>query len=119
MSEGKPSYTRKYTMEWYVNEWLHTWEIVGHGFGVHLHIHPYEVNGEPVRYSAGLEMHYAAPPDHMKHKPPSHVPCWLIKVPCWHDGTSMYAQEHFVPLFLRMDHDAIFYAMGEWARERI
>lgn len=109
-------FTRKYSMTWWIDQWEHQWAIVGFGGGAHLHIRPYVRDGI-TEYSAGLEMHFAAPPVYSKDKAPSHVPCWLIKVPCWHDGTSLYAQEYFVPLFRRgqPDHELIFGEMERWA----
>jgi hypothetical protein len=29
---------------------------------------------------------------------PSHKDCWLIGGQCWHDGTSLYAEEHVWPV---------------------
>ena len=98
----------------------HSWRLIGALGGIELHIsgpHKYEGREE---YSAGLEMHYRAAPDYKAGDAPSHDHCWLLKCPCWHDGTSLYAQEHYVPLWfaLRGDHDAMFdHLQGEY-RER-
>lgn len=48
---------------------------------------------------AGVETHYASPPDYMSEDKPSHERCWLIERPCWHDGTSLWASEHWLPHF--------------------
>lgn len=58
-------------------------------------------------HTAGLEVHWVKPPSFMDASKPSHENCpWLGK-PCWHDGTSTYAQEHYVPL-IELGETAIF-----------
>ena len=106
-------YSRKYVKEWRFNRWEHRWEIVGCDGAAHLSIVPYELSGT-TEYSAGLEMHYRRPAPYMKNRPPNHARCFLLEGPCWHVGTSLYAQEHFVPMFLAGDEDGIFFAMMQW-----
>ena len=112
-------YTMKYTREWWIDCWQHRWEILGADGGAHLSIRPYKLSDGPVEYSAGLEMHYRRPPNHMDGCAPSYARCFLLEDPCWHDGTSLYAQEHFVPMFLRDDHDGIFSEMKRWCDDRL
>lgn len=59
--------------------------------------------------------------------PPSHVDCGVIKGPCWHDGTSMYASRLWEDLGLRQafeagNHDAILQrleleAFNHWSKD--
>ena len=55
-------------------------------------------------------------------EPPSQVPCWLLKVPCWHDGTSLYATDTLWPMvegYLRGgEHEQIFRLL-EWEADRV
>ena len=54
----------------------------------------------------------------MSNNPPSHDECHILKSPCWHDGTSLYAEEHYVPLLKFGDHIAIFSSMVSDAKEQ-
>lgn len=94
--------------------WQHMWSIVGGKGGCHLMIQEYENSQGIKEYSCGLEYHYIAPPEYMKDKAPSHMECFLIKRPCWHDGTSTYATENYLPMFLGKRSDAeIFYNIAK------
>lgn len=73
----------------------HQWSLVGPKGGIHFHISFYE--GDENRPSAGLEVHWFSPPLYMRDRAPSHLDCHLLKAPCWHDGTSLYAVEHVWP----------------------
>lgn len=102
------------------NHWNHRWIIVGNNIAAHLDIRPYQIKDGPIEYSAGLEIHYGQPPDYMADEAPHHEECWLLHGPCWHDGTSLYAQEEFVPIFLNgCDHDLIFVKMINWVKDHI
>jgi len=86
----------------------HIWTCVGRHGAVHLHITDM---GEAFakkygdQYSAGLECHCRQPPRYMADDAPANEKCWLIGGPCWHDGTSLYAQESYVPFWLGSPHD--------------
>lgn len=85
----------------------HDWFVIGRKGAIHLHIND---SGPEYGYSAGLECHYRSPPDYMENDAPSHDECWVLKCPCWHDGTSLYAQEFFLPIWQISpnDHEAMF-----------
>lgn len=53
--------------------------------------------GEDCWGYAGVETHWASPPDYMKDDKPSHEHCDILGAPCWHDGTSLWASEHWMP----------------------
>jgi hypothetical protein len=82
----------------------HIWTCIGSLGAMHFHVtdlgEEYEETSG-IRYSAGLEMHSRAP---LSDTPP-HEKCWLIGGPCWHDGTSLYAQETIVPFWQQDPHD--------------
>jgi hypothetical protein len=112
-------YTKKYVKEWRIGQWEHRYEIIGAHGACHLSIQPYRLSDGPIEHSAGLEMHYRRPPKYMNDCAPSHAKCFLLEGPCWHDGTSLYAQEYFVPMFLRGDEDGIFSEMIRWCDGRL
>jgi hypothetical protein len=78
----------------------HIYTVIGRAGAIHFHVTDLGEDS-PTRYSAGLEMHSRAP---LCDSPP-HEKCWLIGGPCWHDGTSLYAQERLVPIWLSDPHD--------------
>jgi hypothetical protein len=61
------------------------------------------------RYSGGIEIHYRVPPDYMRDQAPM-AKCWLLGGPCWHDGSSLQATEHWIPMWLvdPHNHERIF-----------
>lgn len=88
----------------------HMWTCIGALGGLHLHISgPFDG-----RYSGGLEEHRRTPPDRREMEPPDHDECWLLKCPCWHDGTSLYVSEVAIPLWLedKNDHLGMFAWLG-------
>ena len=83
----------------------HSWELVGPDGGIHFHASgPHKGS-----WSCGLEIHKLKGDGKSA---PNNVHCWLMKAPCWHDGTSLYAEETLWPMveaYLRSgDHDLIF-----------
>lgn len=105
--ETKGQYRCKYT---YVNDFgpEHTWVVVGAKGALHLHIRESHTQG--VRTYGGLEIHYRQPPSYMEHDAPSQDNCWALGGPCWHDGSSTYAEERWIPLWQAAphDHDGMF-----------
>ncbi len=92
----------------------HIWLIECAQGAVHLHITDLGEKCEHDRYSGGIETHYRKPPDHMATDSPSQNQCWIFGgSPCWHDGSSLYASEHFVPMWEmdKHDHDGMFNAL--------
>ena len=100
----------------YAGKWEYSYELIGSKGGAHLHIRgPHNYDGED-RWTAGLELHSRTPL--YADTPPSHDECWLLHCPCWHDGTTAYAQRRFLPLFLIDRHDQILLEMVRWADEK-
>lgn len=89
----------------------HVWTCVGGRGALHLHISD-RGDGRPEteRYSAGLELHSRTPFPGCDHDAPNHADCWLLKQPCWHDGTSLWARTHWLPIWLLdpAGHDRMF-----------
>lgn len=114
-------YTYKTTL--FAGHWKHDYQLIGRHGGLNFHItdmgDEYAAKYNVDRFSAGLEYHWRVPPDYMADKPPSHDRCWLLKCPCWHDGTSVYAQETLLPLFDGRDHMRLFMKLAMDANERL
>ena len=58
--------------------------------------------------SGGVEYHHRAAPDYMAGEDATHEHCWILGGPCWHDGTSLWASEHWIPLLEAAGEDAIW-----------
>ena len=71
-----------------VEFWFHTDSMECSGFEVH---------------SRSGEGHWTNMPDH-----PSHLKCELLDGPCWHNGTSLWASEFWVPLYEAGGPDAVW-----------
>lgn len=102
---------------------LHIWSGVCSRGAVHLHITDHGTEYEAKygdRYSGGFEVHYATAPDGRELDAPDHDRCPFISRPCWHDGSSTYAREHWIPLWQLSphDHDAIFTMLGRELEDR-
>ncbi len=83
---------------------------------MHLHVSgPHHYAGD-AHWSAGLETHSRTPL--YADEAPSHDYCWLLKCPCWHDGTTMYAEETYLPMALDGRHGDIFRRLAFDADER-
>lgn len=71
--------------------------------------------------SGGVEFHYRQPTSYMAADYGStHEHCWILQGPCWHDGTSLWASEHWIPLLEREGEDGVWaelerqYRRHEW-----
>lgn len=86
----------------------HYWIVISRHGAVHFRVTDLgeewaKTHGD--RYSGGLEFHYRSPPEYLKDNAPSQDKCWILKAPCWHDGTSLYASESLVPFWLMDPHN--------------
>lgn len=79
----------------------HTWSVIGRHLAIHLHISVLADHGP----SGGIEYHYRQPPEHMQNEAPSNDVCWLLKAPCWHDGSSMQVTDLWIPRWQQAPHD--------------
>ena len=88
----------------------HSYQCVGNEFGLEFWVRV--INGSMF---GGLEMHYRTAPDYMDRKHPSHEHCHVIDGPCWHDGTSLYAHDVIIPIWLQAPHD--HRSMFRWLKD--
>lgn len=73
--------------------------VIGGEGAIHFHIHESSEESRKTfgtRFWGGVEMHSRTPtydPD----KPPDSNNCWILGCQCWHDGSSLLAEERFIP----------------------
>jgi hypothetical protein len=72
--------------------WAVIMSVKGPVHAAHLHVSTYGKPDAP-EYSAGLEMHYATPPEHRVNDVPDHRDCPFTGGKCWHEGTSTGADQ--------------------------
>lgn len=89
----KPTYTLTYPL----GNPVHMWSVQCSAGGIHLHIH--DSGDSERRYSGGLEFHFRTPPPSFGNRPPTHDNCWVIGGVCWSDGSSLAAEEYWIPLW--------------------
>jgi hypothetical protein len=109
-------YRYKIEVSLHFGHWAYDYSLVGARGGLNLHVtgpHTYD-GGE--HWGAGLELHSRTPLH--GDTAPTHDECWLLKCPCWHDGTSLYAQEHFLPMVIAGDHTRVFRELVRYADDR-
>jgi len=95
--------------------WRYNYQLIGARGGVNLHVSgPHIYNGTE-NWAAGIELHSRTPL--YGESAPSHDECWLLKCPCWHDGSSLYAQDHFLPMVIAGDHERVFRELVRYADE--
>ncbi|MGL5736888.1 MAG: hypothetical protein ACRCYS_18645, partial [Beijerinckiaceae bacterium] len=76
----------------------HTWFAKNVNGAVHIwaRLCAYPDAKHPPEWIGGVEYHWANYPEDsgwFKPDEPSQSDCWLLKGPCWHDGTSLYFSE--------------------------
>lgn len=83
----------------------HSWDVVSLCGAISFHVSFYK----PHEATCGLEFHSAQP---VGDRAPDHINCPLTGGRCWHDGTSMYAEEYVwpqvKPFLAAGEHDEIF-----------
>jgi len=94
------------------------WGVVGPKGGVH-----FWVTEQPIDkwgYAGGVEQHWREPEPGSWHdgRPCSHELCWLLDAPCWHDGSSLYASEFFIPLWQQGGEEAVWRQLEREYRKR-
>lgn len=96
--------------------WLHCYDVVCAKGGVTLHLtHNLKAEHPFPKWHGGLEVHHAFP---IKDCPPDHPQCSVINRPCWHDGTSLWVEESFIPGWKPGDHESAWRACMRWAVDR-
>lgn len=96
------------TINLFAGTWHYAFDAIGARGAVSLNISGPHIYGGGENWSAGLEFHSRTPRG--SECAPSHDVCHVLKAPCWHDGTSLGAQERYLPLFLqgKQSYDYLF-----------
>ena len=108
----------------------HSWAVVGEQGGVHIRATLMPDSAAQLfggRFCGGVECHWRQAPDWAAHEAPSHDHCWLLKGPCWHDGSSLYFDVNIAPLLHGIDgetvpehtHEYVKSELFDWYREKI
>jgi hypothetical protein len=82
------------------------WAVVGSKGAVEFHI----ITSDTHPLVGGVETHYGSPPEYMNNEPPHHTDCPLIGT-CWHDGTSLWAEEYWIPLYQKLGEEWVWYRL--------
>ncbi len=102
----------KYTWSMPFGNVHHEWTLIGPLGGLQFHVTILDPPPQFGGASAGLEIHHREPPEHMRGEAPSQLGCKLTGGWCWHEGTSLYAQDSLWPVvegLLRAgNHEGIF-----------
>lgn len=115
----EPKLKLEYTYSQTFNLPNHTWTCIGGVGAIHLHIRAYKRDAEIFDWTSGIEYHSRRPFKHAPHDAPNHADCWLLNEPCWHEGSSLYAQEVWFPRWKAEPHahDQMFDALREEYRK--
>ena len=93
----------------------HVWSVKNERGGLHVWAHQHDDDyrmkwGQ--RYWGGIEMHSPRPLHEGQEGKPHHDKCWLLGVPCWHDGSSLQFDEQIEPILsddiCGQDHSFVF-----------
>lgn len=105
----------------------HMWTAKGENGAVHVWAEPHTADlGWGEKFYGGIEIHS---PKRLYESDwaaePSHVDCWLLNGPCWHDGSSLYFSEKIEPLLRHANdpfdapvHAFINAVMADWYQSR-
>lgn len=80
--------------------------LVGSLGGVHFWVEQYVYEGEKKRFG-GVEKH-SRKPFNWSGEVADNSECWLIGGPCYHDGSSLMAEERFIPIWNDCHYDGDF-----------
>jgi len=108
--EGVPrNRNLRYTLTFFCGMWRHSYVVEGANGAMEFTVSQLMLSSSDKNkreWSAGLEAHYAYP---QEGKPPDHAFCQAISFrPCWHDGTSLYAQERLLPQWIECGEDPVY-----------
>jgi len=99
-------------------------QVIGEHGGVEFHFACYpepisQYYGENSWNSMGVEAHWKAhsKPDYFKNDACSHPDCSITGGECWHDGTSLWASEYWMPNFLDGGPEWAFDRLEQYYRE--
>lgn len=87
------------------------WAVIGERGAVHF----WKFNHHP--RLGGVEEHRKEPADYQRGDRPSHDVCFLLDGPCWHDGSSLYA-DTFFPILENQGEEEIYIKLADEYRAR-
>lgn len=98
----------------------HVWSVVGEDGGIHI----WAVEKSPGlaarfggRFYGGIESHWRRSP--YGEDEPHHEDCWLLKGPCYHDGSSLYFEENIAPMLGSIKGDAVPDGIHEYLKSEL
>ena len=96
------------------------WAVVGEHGAVEFHCFN-RVLPESRWRVGGFEEHLRKPQHYRgAQSEPDHDYCELLDGPCWHDGTSLWASEYWIPLYEREGEEAVWRRLEqEYARRLV
>lgn len=100
------------------------WSVVGPCGGIHIWGQFIEESSFGEKCYGGIEIH-SNNPLYGDEDEPSQKDCWLIKGPCWHDGSSLYFSENIQPLIESYENepgkitDSINSELKSWYENRL
>lgn len=102
-------YRHRYELCWRFGNKEHMWIVETRYGAVHLHITEYGERMKEYEPSGGVEYHWREAPEWAGVQAPHFPECPILKAPCWHDGSSSYASDHYIPMWRAgMKHEDIF-----------
>lgn len=88
----------------HVNASKLNFSVVGPRGAIHFWTAPPD-DAKPGRHFSGIEIHSPRP---LYEGHSGGEPCWLLKGPCYHDGSSLQAQERWEPVFKHCNESGDF-----------
>ena len=108
---------KQYT-HYFVPRERHEFAVAHNGTGLHFWCERMpDVTGFTEReWFGGIEVHWSNCPPWATDRGPDHEHCWVLDGPCWHDGSSLQAEEIWIPRWLYdpSDHEGILNLL--WGR---
>lgn len=90
------------------------WAVVGPEGAIEFWMMP-EMRGLKL---GGVETHRRTPFEYSLHKEiPDHDHCAVLDGPCWHDGTSLWASEHWIPMYEACGEEWVWLELEKTYRE--
>lgn len=106
----------------------HIWTATGNNGAVHVWAEPTApliTHRWGDLYYGGIEIHSRKPLYDFGSQEPSHSDCWLLKCPCWHDGSSLQFSEQVEPFLREAElpfgnhvHEYVNAIMFDWYKSR-
>lgn len=97
-SHVAPDKLVRYTRE---DDYEKRWIVVGNYGAIDFHCsHAHLDVSKRYGVTGGVEYHHRQPASYMGDDYGcTHDHCWVLGGKCWHDGTSLWATEHWIPMF--------------------